>query len=560
MGLLNGRKLTWRAVDQIVILSCVALAIWYAALGYLEKPGQRIRGGDSIGYYVYLPSLFMDGDLDLADDFRTLAGEDVFLFPAPDGRAGNPYSVGPAILWMPWFALAHVVALVTDYPADGYSAPYYFLIYLGNTLYVVMGLLLMVRLLRSFNLEPPAVLFTTLSVLLATQLTYYILPKSATSHGVSFASIAAFALAIRKDGITWKSGILGGLAALIRWQNILFIPAFAVAAHIRERGPRITAEQIKSYWPFILAAGIAILPQIVVWQAIYDRPFLVPQLEGYVDLTRLPILNVLLSTRHGLITWHPWWLVAGAGLFLLAGRNKVWAIAISGCFLLQLYMNGIVLDWWGTWSFGQRRFVNLLPLLAVGMGHLYAKTSRDHGRNLIIGMIAFVLWNQAFIYQYQRGLIPRSNAPTSTEIIHDKFSLGEVWQTQLAVNTAVQSFRNEDFENFLRFANEAWNTYPEYRNSAKVHSVASAVEGKWGEALDDFDRWLSIEPGNKMAKWGVADIRLKLGQVGQAREIVSSLGIDDPQVFQALASEKGTLLTRSFFKAYRQELDKIYTE
>ncbi|MEE2752550.1 MAG: tetratricopeptide repeat protein [Candidatus Latescibacterota bacterium] len=560
MGILERENLTWRSVDRIILLACLTLTVWYAALGYLEKPGQRIRGSDSIGYYVYLPSIFLDGDLDLADDFRKLGGDEMFLFPAPNGRAGNPYSVGPSILWTPWFTLGHLVALVTSYPADGFSAPYYFLVYLGNSLYVLIGLLLTARLLKSFDLPPPVTLLTILSVLFLTQLTYYILPKSATSHGVSFASFVAFVLAIRKEGLTWKSGILGGLTVLVRWQSILLIPLFAVVDHLHRRGSQITLVHIKSYIPFILAIGFGILPQLVVWQVIYDRPFLVPQLEGYVDLSRLPALRVLFSLRHGLITWHPWWLAAIAGTYLLASTNKAWAFAIGGCLLVQLYINGVVLDWWGTWSFGHRRFVNLLPLLAIGFGHAYALASKDFKKQALLVIVVLGLWNQAFVYQYQRGLIPRSNPPSTTEFFDDKFSLRKVWRTQLAVNTAIQSFKKEDFKNFLRYSDEAHQSYPTYRNTLKVHSVASAVEGRLGEALYDFKRWLVIEPGNRTAQWGTADVQLKLGQSDQARTIIGDLGIKDAEVLKALDAGKGTLLTRSFFNAYRKDLDRIYTE
>jgi hypothetical protein len=559
MGVLNPPTLSWRRVDQVVLLAFTALVMWYGALGYLRKPGERIRGSDSIGYYVYLPSIFMDGDLNLADDFRRLGGEEVFLFPAPNGRTGNPYSVGPAILWAPWFAVGHVVAWAGDSPTDGYSSPYQFAVYWGNVLYVLLGLLLTIRLLKTFGLSPSTCLAGTLSILLLTQLTYYILPKSATSHGISFASVAAFALAIRTEGLTWKSGLLGGITVLVRWQNILFIPILAAADHVSRNG-RIDIEQIKRSVPFAIAAAVAILPQMIIWQLIYDRPFLVPQLEGYVDLTRLPTLQVLFSLQHGLITWHPWWLLAGLGMLLLAERHFAWTVAVGVCFVLQLYINGTVLDWWGSWSFGHRRFVNLLPLLGICFGFLYSELQQKHKAALLGVMVGLGLWNQAFVYQYQNGLIPRSNAPTSTEFVEDKFSLSQVNQAQLAVNTAVQSFRRNDFENFLHFAREAHTAYPGYRSTVKVHSVASAVEGKLGEALEGYDKWLEIEPNNKVAIWGLADIRLKLGQAGQARELMDSIGIIDAQTAPVLDVGKGTLLTPSFFDAYRKELDKIYTE
>ena len=48
--------------------------------------------------------------------------------------------------------------------------------------------------------------------------------------------------------------------------------------------------------------------------------------------------------------------------------------------------------------------------------------------------------------------------------------------------------------------------------------------------------------------------------IDQAEKIVHDLEIGDPEVLQALKSGKGTLLTKSFFKEYRKELDRIYTD
>lgn len=559
VGLL-GRELGQRSADGILVAACLVLGAWYGVLGYHEDPASRIRGSDSIGYYIYLPSILLQGDIDFANDFRHLAGEDVFLFPTPDGRAGNPYSIGPAIFWSPFFLLGHLSAITSGYASNGYSAPYFFLVYWGNVLYIIAGLLITFRLIRSFDTPSDVALLATLSILLATQLTYYIFPKSATSHGLSFTLVATFALALRREGLTWRSGLLGGLSALIRWQNLLFVPVLAAAVHVSRSGHRFSGSDARRYVPFVLSVLGGLLPQLILWQALYWRPFLIPQLDGYVDLTRLPVIQVLLSAQHGLITWHPWWLLAGIGLWFLSGKQKAWAIAIGVVFLLQLYLNGTVRDWWGTWSFGHRRFVNLIPLFGVGAGILISRIPQRQARWLLFAGVVLALWNQAFINQYQRALIPRSKPPTFQEFVYDKFSLNTVWQAQLAVNTAVHSFRKDDFENYLRFAKQAHTLYPGYRNSMKVHAVASSVEGRWGQALDDFEGWLEIEPWSRAAKWGIADIRLKLGQVDQARMLIDDLGISEGEVEAALSTGEGTLQTRSFFSTYREELDRIYTD
>jgi hypothetical protein len=554
------RSLTWRSVDLIIVVACLILGIWYGMLGYLDKPAERIRGADSFGYYVYLPSLFMDGDLDLTNDFKALSGPETPVEQTSTGRAGNIFSVGPAILWTPWFGLGHLAAIVSGNPTDGFSKPYQFFVYLGNSCYAILGLILTGRLLKSFGVSPRNALIATLSILFTTQLTYYSYPKSATSHVLSFTTMAAFSLSIRTRGVTWQSGLLGGLAALVRWQNFLFLPLLATAAHIAKYGLKLSRDDIRSYLPFGLAAMVAFLPQVITWHTIYGVPFLVPQDEGYVELTRLPVLKVLFSLRHGLVTWHPWWLLATVGLLITKSRSTVWIRAFTVCLVAQTITNATVLDWWGNWSFGNRRFLNALPLFALGIAYLADHLDSRRKRTLIGVLIVLGVWNQAFVFQYQRALIPRNGPPTWTEFFDDKFSLNRVWRTQLAVNTAVSRFRQDDFENYLKYAKEAADFYPNYRNTMKVHSVVAAVEGRWGEALGAYEGWLEIEPTSRAARWGIADIRLKLGQPDQAREIMQELEVDDKEVLEALASEDGTLLTKSFFNQYRVELDQIYTE
>ncbi len=559
MGILNPPTPTWRSVDLTVLLACLTLMLWYGALGYLAKPAERIRGSDSIGYYVYLPSIFMDGDLDLGDDFRTLGGPNAAVHPAPGGKAGNIFSIGPAILWLPWFTVGHFVALATTYPADGYSAPYTFAVYWGNVAYVFLGLLLTIRFLRTFDLDQKTVTVSILATLLLTQLTYYFLPMSATSHGVSFTTVALFLLSVRKTGVNWKSGLLGGLAVLVRWQNLILLPLIVLADHFDRNGRRITRDHFKKYLIFTAVVVLVFLPQSLAWYEIYGSPALIPQSTGYLDPTRLPVLEVLFSLRHGLFTWHPIWLVVSVcALFPL--RNITWVRIFILSASAQLAVNAMVEDWWGNWSFGQRRFVNLLPLLALVLGLTYSRVPIRYRTRSLIVLAVLLAFNQALLYQYHNVLIPRSGKPTLEEFVWDKFSLWEVGRAQLAVNTAVRSFRRNDFENFLRFAESAHEARPNYRNTVKVRSVASAVEGKLSEALEGYDRWLEIEPGNPVPLWGIADIRLKLGQVGQARELMIMVGVQDPQITAALESGKGTLLTGPFFDRYRKELDQIYLD
>lgn len=71
--------------------------------------------GDARSYFAYLPSLVLDGDLDLTNQFEVLQPEqhaDVRGYPygpGLEGRAANPFPVGPALLWLPGYVLGLVV-------------------------------------------------------------------------------------------------------------------------------------------------------------------------------------------------------------------------------------------------------------------------------------------------------------------------------------------------------------------------------------------------------------------------------------------------------------------
>ena len=80
----------------------------------------RIRGADEIEYFSYLRSLAFDRDLDFANEYGHFIERDpeglaafreTFLErrEAATGRPINFASVGPALMWSPFYAVAHAV-------------------------------------------------------------------------------------------------------------------------------------------------------------------------------------------------------------------------------------------------------------------------------------------------------------------------------------------------------------------------------------------------------------------------------------------------------------------
>src|SRR5258708_12150412 len=91
----------------------VVLVIGVVAVGVVGQMqlGARLQI-HGFYYYAYLRSMAFDRDVDLTNDYRLLGmGDKAQLFqPTPTGHAQSAWTIGPAIVWSPFFAVGHVVA------------------------------------------------------------------------------------------------------------------------------------------------------------------------------------------------------------------------------------------------------------------------------------------------------------------------------------------------------------------------------------------------------------------------------------------------------------------
>ncbi|HPB02051.1 MAG TPA: hypothetical protein PLZ67_03780, partial [Bacteroidales bacterium] len=123
-------------------LSLIAFAIIAAYLiisNFVFFPNQIISY-DIYGYYLYLPQTFIYNDLSIHNPAQVLSlmeqyGSSSTFYQAtllPDGTYVMKYSMGLAILYSPFFFIAHTLAPALGYAADGYSFPYQFSLLLNG--------------------------------------------------------------------------------------------------------------------------------------------------------------------------------------------------------------------------------------------------------------------------------------------------------------------------------------------------------------------------------------------------------------------------------------------
>lgn len=388
----------------------------------------RIRGADEIQYYSHLRSLVFDGDLEFENEYRWFVARDpkglaafqeTFLDRREPvtGRPINFTPVGCALLWSPFYLLAHLGvlaarALGAGVPADGFSRPYQAAACYASAVYGWLGLLLLHAVLRRRFAEPEAAWAVT-AVWLASPLLYYMTLAPGFSHASSvFAVSLLLWLSLRASDSgrlrDWAlAGVAGGLCGLIREQDALFlaIPAGLLAWDAwRTRQLGRTARSLAALG---LTAAAVFAPQLLVYRVLNGS--LGPSTLVTRKLSRASphFFQVLFDPEHGLFLWSPLLAAAAAGLLYEAWRRReALATVLLLALLLQVWINGAVLSWHQAGAFGSRRFVASTAMFAFGLAAVLE--ALDARRAIVAaGLAVCVWWNVSLMIQFGLKLMDR---------------------------------------------------------------------------------------------------------------------------------------------------------
>jgi len=121
----------WQRVKQSAQTPYIIIGVvWILSTLLFFSPS---ISSDGVGYYAYIRSFGIDGDLQFANEFdKTLSPlPSIATFPIyePTGYTINPWSVGSALIWAPFWYIAHGVTLFVNFfgghwAVDGYSIIY----------------------------------------------------------------------------------------------------------------------------------------------------------------------------------------------------------------------------------------------------------------------------------------------------------------------------------------------------------------------------------------------------------------------------------------------------
>jgi hypothetical protein len=369
-----------------------------------------ILGSDMEGYYQYLVHFFIRD----WDKFNQMP----WTIPYSEGKTLSVFTCGVAILWSPFFVIAHFISIFFGLDTDGYANMYYGFMLIAGIIYTYIGLVFIYKLLREFYGHKVSLITTALFFLATNVFFYSVLLGAGMAHVYSFSMIAIYLYYTHKffKESNKKNLLLLGipfaLAVLIRPTNIisgLYFFLYGVNGIATFKG-RITY-WVKNYWAIIglfVIGVIVFIPQMAYWHFVTGK-FLVYSYQNYgFPFIMSPKFGVVLFGKYnGWLTYTPIVIFALVGLFILLRKKQMNSLAVLLIFVLCIYINA---SWWfptfGA-AVGQRAMIDFLPFLAIPLALVIGQIKKmSTPIRLTLGFIIviFIFYNIQFGFRYDSGL------------------------------------------------------------------------------------------------------------------------------------------------------------
>ncbi len=405
-----------------VLLLIALLWLFLGAFYYpkWDKPlTEATISWDVSGYYHYLPAIFIYKDLrqqhwmnDINTKYLPSPAYDQAFGHHNSGNKVNKYFAGQAVLYSPFFFVAHAYASLSEaYPADGYSKPYQVGIWFGSLLFAVLGLLLLRRLLLNYFTDE-VVMFSLLALAVGTHWLEYAAITNAMNHAWLFTLLCLLILSSirfyrRPDWIA-AIGIGGslGLAILTRPTEAIWV---LVPLLWGFEGFQNRLDYLLVNWKRVLLAmvivGLIGSIQLIYWKYAAGEWIVYSYGDQGFDWLQPKIWRGLMGVKIGWWTYTPMMFFVMLGWYGLYVKHRkiFWP-----CFIVSMLAIYITLSWSHFDSgggLGQRNLIQVYPLMAFPLCALIEwLVQRKFGRWVILVVIGInAYYTGWWIHQAHKG-------------------------------------------------------------------------------------------------------------------------------------------------------------
>ncbi len=422
------RTLFYRYHIEVLIL--IALALFFSTRD-VSSPFDKNINSDGKGYYAYLPAVFIHHGFDYGfvekyEEKYYLAKDDFFDFRIEtDTGIVNKYFPGVAILWLPFFLIAHLFALIFGFPPDGFSLPYQLAVEIAAIFYLWIAFKFLQKILLHYEVGRSVRILTIWILFFGTNLYYYTVWEPSYTHVYSFAMINLFGFLIIKlskkyrPSLMYFSALLLGMIIITRPLNgvVLFaVPFFAGSKVGLTRFFQNIFRDKKTLAAAMFTGGLVLAAVPLLWYLQNGKLLQYTYGNERLDFLDPHLFNVLFDFRNGWLIYTPAALVSLAGFFPLH-KNSHWQAYTLFLFLLVvLYSVSSWSVWWYGECFGMRPLIEFYFTIAILLSALLAaaKRLRRLFPVLLLLLAALTALNHLQIWQLKNGVLPAKHLDRHT--------------------------------------------------------------------------------------------------------------------------------------------------
>ncbi|MES2703825.1 MAG: glycosyltransferase family 39 protein [Bacteroidota bacterium] len=411
-----------------------------------------ILHGDTLGYYLYLPTTFIyqshksitelpaDRQIDPAV-IASLVNLKRLNQPTPKGYVLNQYTYGVALLETPFFFLAHAYEKARGLPANGYSWTYQYALKLCTLFYTFLGLLLVYKILRRYYTPTDSLLGVVL-LFLGTNLFWFTLHQVGMAHNLLFLEYAAliyFTIRLheRPGALLFAAvGFVAGLITITRPTDIICLLIPLLYNLYDKPSLRAKLQMLKDHWPKIILGAatfvLPVIPQMLYWKMLSGSYVYYSYGEQQFFWNSPKIIEGLFYPTNGWLAYSPLMIFSIVGIFLYR-RIKTWAWCLWILFPAYVY---IIYSWY-CYNYinglGSRPMIHLYPLLAIPLTAFIAMLRERAMWLKVTGGAVIVLLTAvslSYCIQQAKGLL---NTPDSNIV----FNMQTLFKMRLLYNDMV---------------------------------------------------------------------------------------------------------------------------
>ena len=382
---------------------------------------------DGHGYYMYLPAFFIyhDPRMTFLDEIDDVGSFSTTYFQSNTGAMVDKYTMGTALLQLPFFLVAHLITLLLNpIGATGFTEYYQIANGVSAAIWYFIGAVFAYKTVCKYIPKK----FALLAVIVCTfgsNLFHYATYDASFSHVYSFAMISIFIYWIHMEKTFYTEskcskrlfyllgGVIYGLIILIRVTDATVILLYCLfnITGVKDLKNRIKDIASSKIVFFGIGAIIAFLPQMMYWK-ITTGKFLMNSYgvtdAGFKYLNSPKIIQVLFVPERGIFFWCPVLLV---GVIL----GIIWKDRIKPMFFCSVIFFCVYIYVIASWhsftlagGYSHRIFVNIMMLFMLFTGNgLYGISQSTKAVKITVYFIFGIttIWNIICMYAYWRYVI-----------------------------------------------------------------------------------------------------------------------------------------------------------